>query len=299
MCDWTQTLRGSMTGVAELHHFSYGWFNPTMAYLLAFLGSLLGLVCTARARAVTTRNRRIRWLVLASISIGGAGIWLMHFMAMLGFDVPSTPVRYNPYITIGSLLIAVATVGVGLFVAGLGRPRFHKTLLGGLFTGLGVAAMHYTGMFALEVSGSLEYDPGLVAASVVIAVVAATVALTFTVTIRGWRAILVAAAIMGVAVVGMHYTAMAALHIRLSLVPEPPRGVTPVLLIVPITILTAAALMGTALSALQAMTEEEFAGQGPVLPPPVRPAFTHGETPWTLRTGKPAPIELVSTNRPG
>jgi hypothetical protein len=154
-------------------------------------------------------------------------------------------------------------------------------------------------MFALHVSGSVEYDLGLVGASLLIAVVAATVAVFFSVKLRGWRAIVIAASVMGVAVVGMHYTAMAALRVRLSVVPEPPRGVTPVLLIVPITILTAAALVGTALSALQAMTEEEFAGAGPVPPLPVRYTGTHAETPWTLRTGKPAPAELVSTNQPG
>jgi len=273
-----------MAGVAELHHFAYGWFNPVVAYVMAFLGSLLGLVCTARARESTIRSRRVRWLVLAAIAIGGAGIWLMHFMAMLGFDVPRTQVRYDPFITIGSLAIAVLTVGVGLFIAGLGPRRGYKVLLGGLFTGLGVSAMHYTGMFALHVGGALSYDPGLVGASVLIAVVASTVALWFTVRIKGWRPIISAAIIMAFAVVGMHYTGMAALRIKLSDVPVPIGGVNPVLLIVPITVLTAAALIGTALSALQAMTEEEFGSpQAMILPAPIRVGGVHSETPWQLR----------------
>jgi NO-binding membrane sensor protein with MHYT domain len=292
MCDTGSTVRVSMAGVAELHHFAFGWFNPVVAFVMAFLGSLLGLVCTARARLSTTRRRRIRWLVFAAIAIGGAGIWLMHFMAMLGFDVPRSQVRYDPVITIGSLAIAVVTVGIGLFIAGLGRPRAYKILLGGLATGAGVSAMHYTGVFALQVGGSMSFDPGLTGASVLIAVVASTVALWFTVQVKGWKPIIAAAVVMAVAVVGMHYTAMAALQIRLSEVPVPIGGVNPVMLIVPITVLTAAALMGTAISALQVMTEEEFgdASTVVVLPASLRLGGVHAETPWQLRERAPASL---------
>lgn len=247
--------------MAEVHHFAYGWFNPVVAYLMAFLGSLLGLVCAARGRASTTRGRRARWLVLAAIAIGGGAIWLMHFMAMLGFDVPGSPVRYDPVLTAASLVIAVGTVGIGLFIVGMGRTSIGRTLLGGVFTGSGVIAMHYTGMAALRVAGTVRYDSGLVGASVVIAVVAATIALTCAVTLRGWWPTVVAALIMGVAVCGMHYTAMAATRVQLRANGDGHvGGISPLLLIVPITLLTAAALVGMALSALQAMTEEEFAG---------------------------------------
>jgi hypothetical protein len=58
--------------VAEVHHFTYGAFNPVASYLLAFLGSFLGLICTQRARAARSRQRRTRWLVIAAFAIGGA-----------------------------------------------------------------------------------------------------------------------------------------------------------------------------------------------------------------------------------
>ncbi|GFJ91858.1 MHYT domain-containing protein [Phytohabitans rumicis] len=208
--------------MAEIHHLTYGAVNPVVAYIISFLGSLLGLVCTTRARAAPTPGRRARWLVLAAITIGGAAIWLMHFTAMLGFDVPDSPVRYNPWLTAFSLVIAIATVGVGLFIVGHGPRTTLRIAGGGLLTGAGVLVMHYTGMAAVRVSGRIEYDPGLVAASAVIAVVAATTALWFTVTIKGWRAIIAAAVIMGIAVCGMHYTGMAAMRVYLSLPGETP-----------------------------------------------------------------------------
>jgi len=73
--------------VAEVHHFTYGAFNPVAAYLVAVLGSFLGLLSTGRARSARSRGRRNRWLIIAAFAIGGAGIWLMHFTAVLGFDV--------------------------------------------------------------------------------------------------------------------------------------------------------------------------------------------------------------------
>src|SRR4051812_6434178 len=137
--------RGART-VAEVHHFTYGAFNPVAAYLLAFLGSFLGLLCTGRARAARTRGRRSRWLIIAAFSIGGAAIWLMHFTAMLGFDVPASPVRYDVAFTMISLALAVVTVGAGLMVVGHGRRSLRKTVVAGVLTGLGVLAMHYSGM---------------------------------------------------------------------------------------------------------------------------------------------------------
>ena len=205
--------------MAEVHQFTYGVFNPIAAGLLGFIGSFLGLQCTARARAARTRSRRTRWLVIAAFAIGGAAIWLMHFAAILGFDVPASPVRYDLAVAAGSLVIAVVTVGIGLMIAGHGRRSVSRTLLAGLVTGGGVVAMHYSGMAGLNIAGTMHYDPGLVAASALIAVLAATLALWFAVSVDGWARISGAAAVMAVAVCGMHYTAMAAMSVHLTAVP--------------------------------------------------------------------------------
>ncbi len=268
--------------MAEVHHFTYGIFNPIAAYLLAFLGSFLGLLCTGRARAARSRGRRNRWLIIAAFSIGGAAIWLMHFTAMLGFDVPASPVRYDITLTIVSLALAVAFVGFGLLLVGHGTRSLTKTTVAGVITGSGVLAMHYSGMRAMHLSGELHYRPTLVVASGIIAVVAATVALWFAQSVKGWVPITGAAAVMAVAVCGMHYTGMAAMDVELAPIEEFGRhgvdGVRPLLMIVPITLLTAATIVGMALSALQAMTEEEFTdGAGT----PRR--GVHAEHPWSLK----------------
>jgi NO-binding membrane sensor protein with MHYT domain len=201
--------------VATVHHFTYGWITLALAYLFSYLGSLSGLTATARARRTGNPGRRARWLVLAAFAIGGTGIWAMHFMAMIGFTVDGTDVRYDLAITVASWLTAVVVVGIGLFIVGYGRRSVPRVLAAGLLTGLGVAGMHYAGMDAMRLNGTLSYDRVRVAASVVIAVVAATAALWFTVSVRQARWIAVAAAIMGVAVTGMHYTGMSAVSVHM------------------------------------------------------------------------------------
>jgi NO-binding membrane sensor protein with MHYT domain len=218
----------------HVENFTYGFVTPVLAYTLSVLGSLAGLVATARARGISDSGRRARWLLLAAFAIGGTGIWVMHFVAMMGFSVAGVPVRYDIPITFASWLLAVVVVAIGLFIVGFGRPNAIKILAAGLFTGLGVATMHYTGMSAMRTSTEVSYDRNLVIASVVIAVVAATVALWFTVTLRRGVALGVAALIMGVAVSGMHYTAMMALRLSSSLTASPVQGLLPVELVGPI-----------------------------------------------------------------
>jgi NO-binding membrane sensor protein with MHYT domain len=167
-------------------------------------------------------------------------------------------VRYDPVLTLLSMIIAIVACGIGLFMVGGDRPSRTRILIGGAITGGGVAAMHYTGMAAMRVAGTITYDPGLVAASVIIAVVAATAALLFTIAARRPGHIVGAALIMAVAVCGMHYTAMAAMRVELSDSFGAVSGVSSLLLIIPMTLITSAGLLGMALSGLQAMTAEEF-----------------------------------------
>ena len=200
--------------MTEVHHFSYGLLTPAVAYAMSFIGSLLGLLCTARARATTGRSRA-SWLGLAALAIGGTGIWVMHFIAMLGFTVPHAEIRYDVPLTLLSCAVAIVVVAVGLFIVGFGGDRVPVVVTGGVITGVGVASMHYMGMAAMNMAGDLSYQPGLVALSLVIALVAATAALWFALKVRGVLATSGAALIMGVAVTGMHYTGMAAMRIRL------------------------------------------------------------------------------------
>jgi NO-binding membrane sensor protein with MHYT domain len=196
----------------SVHNFSYGLLTPALGYLMSFLGAFLGLRCTSRSRA-SSGAAKVRWLVVASVAIGITGIWVMHFIAMLGFTIPGETILYNVPVTLLSMLIAVAFVLIGLLIVGLGQPTIGRLLLGGVITGLGVAAMHYSGMAAMRMPARMSYDPRLFALSIVIAIGAATAALWAALRLGGFWSTLGAAAIMGVAVSGMHYTGMAAMHV--------------------------------------------------------------------------------------
>jgi NO-binding membrane sensor protein with MHYT domain len=199
--------------MVHIHNFSYGALNPVLAYAVSCVGCFLGLRCTTRARAAQGATRA-RWLIAGALAIATTGIWVMHFIAMLGFTIPGESIRYNVPITILSMVIAVIAVGIGMFIVGFSREGIRPLVLSGVFLGLGVAAMHYIGMGAIRVDDSLTYNPVLVAASIVIAIVAGTAALWAALRLNSIRSTLVASLIMGVAVSGMHYTGMAALQVR-------------------------------------------------------------------------------------
>ncbi|MEV7355564.1 MHYT domain-containing protein [Kitasatospora sp. NPDC091276] len=200
--------------MGEIHHADHGWVTPAVSYFVACLGAFVALR-SARWALVSQGRTRVLWLLFASTSLG-AGIWSMHFIAMLGFSVTGVDISYRPGLTVLSLLVAIAVVGIGLFTVGYSRRPVLSLLAGGLTTGLGVAAMHYLGMAAMVLPGHLGYDRLTVGLSVAIAVFAATAALWATLNIRGTLAVLAAAPVMGVAVCAMHYTGMAALSVRLD-----------------------------------------------------------------------------------
>jgi NO-binding membrane sensor protein with MHYT domain len=201
--------------VVTVHNFSDGLLNPVLAYVVSCLGAFLGLRCVTRARACHGLDKA-GWLSLASVSVGATGIWAMHFIAMLGFTIPGQQITYNVALTIASMLLAIAVVGVGLFIVGFGNGGWKPLLTGGVIIGIGVASMHYLGMAAMIMPDSTSYDPLLFVLSVIIAIVAGTAALWAGTRVRGIGATIAASLIMGVAVSGMHYTGMAAMHVSAS-----------------------------------------------------------------------------------
>ncbi|MEV0713102.1 MHYT domain-containing protein [Asanoa sp. NPDC050611] len=249
--------------MATVHHFTNGWLNPVFAYAVSIVGALVGLYCTARARQVRPGAPRVKWLTIATVAIGGAGIWLAHLTAMLGFDVEDSPVRYSPGLTAVSLALSLGAVGVGLFLVGYRDPTTAQILRAGGVTGAGLLGMHYTGMAGVNVAGEITFQPRLVAASALIAVVAATAALWFSVTVNGRRKIAGASVVMATGVCGMHYTAMAAVGVERDEVGlAAVTGVRPMVLIVSVAVISAVTMTVMATVALQAMTTEEFAGDG-------------------------------------
>src|ERR1700685_1184960 len=152
--------------LAMLHpnDFSYGLLTPALGYVMSCLGAFIGLRCTTRARAYSGAARA-RWLALAAASIRVTGLWVMHFIAMLGYTIPGETIRYNVPVTVLSMLLAVIVVGIGLFIVGFGSDGYRPLLIGGVIAGLGVASMHYMGMAALRMNAAMTYNVPLLVLS--------------------------------------------------------------------------------------------------------------------------------------
>ncbi|HEY1072886.1 MHYT domain-containing protein [Brevundimonas sp.] len=180
---------------------------------------------------------RLAWLATAATAMGG-GIWSMHFIAMLGFD-PGAPVRYDLTLSVVSFLLAVAGSSLAFLIAA-GRADRRRMILAGGVMAASICAMHYVGMAALKTSASLTYAPALVVLSAVVALFASIAALFAIEQDRSplWR--LTAALVLGLAVVGMHHVAMAALIVTPTQVAaslDPP-GAPPLMLAVAVAAVT-------------------------------------------------------------
>ena len=187
-----------------------GTHNPYLvafSILVAVFASYTALDLGGHVAATRGRARHM-WLVAAAITLGG-GIWSMHFVAMLAFMMP-TPMSYDIGLTTLSLVVAIFVTGGGFYVISRQSASPLRLALSGICMGLGIAAMHYTGMAAMRGPAQLSYDRLFVALSLIIAIGAATASLwlAFRTTAPGQK--LVAAIVMGLAISGMHYTAMEA-----------------------------------------------------------------------------------------
>jgi NO-binding membrane sensor protein with MHYT domain len=196
----------------QVNQFSHGILNPGLGCLMSCLGSFLGLRCLTRARVCAGRTH-VMWLLIASVAIGGTGIWVTHIVGMLGYAIPGQEILYNVPMTAISLGVAISVVATGLFVADLGRGGLGPVLAGGVIMGTGIAAMHYFGMAAVSMHGTVQYDLRLVGISVLIAIVTCAAALAAGLRVYGVGASLGVSIVMGVAITGMHYTGMAAMRV--------------------------------------------------------------------------------------
>ena len=185
-------------------------YEPGLVLLslaVIFFASFTALTLTDRLKG-SSGQTRLGWLLAAAIALGG-GIWSMHFVAMLAFELPM-PVRYAPALTILSVLAAILFVALGLAIVAY-RPQSQPSLVGaGTITGLGVSAMHYTGMAAMQMGAMIQWDLQLVVLSVLIGIAASIAALWLSLNTRSLLSKLIASVLMTVAVAGMHYTGMAA-----------------------------------------------------------------------------------------
>ncbi|QGZ65110.1 putative bifunctional diguanylate cyclase/phosphodiesterase [Paraburkholderia acidisoli] len=165
-------------------------------------------------RVATAQGREQHWWRIGGACAMGLGIWSMHFVGMLAFSLP-IPLGYDPLITVMSLVIAIIASAYALSLVGEASLPWRRLVAGAFLMGLAIASMHYTGMAAMRMSPAIQYDPGLLLLSIVIAIAASGAALWIAFQLRQYstrvrRLRAGAALVMGVAIVGMHYTGMAA-----------------------------------------------------------------------------------------
>lgn len=187
-----------------------GAYNPwlvTLSVIIAIFASFT--VFHLAGRIKTAHHFALKSLLFMAAFAMGGGIWSMHFVAMLAFNLP-VAVNYDVLITLISLLVAIFMTGVALFTVNYRRMTFAKLVAGGVFMGTGIVSMHYIGMAAMLVQARISYDVPWVAASVAIAIVVSTAALWLAFNLRiAWHK-LGSALVMGGAISGMHFTGMAA-----------------------------------------------------------------------------------------
>jgi len=193
---------------------TYNFALILTSIMVAVLASYTALHLVSRISVVRARAASLAWLAGGALSMG-AGIWSMHFVGMLGANI-DIPMVYEYSWTALSLVIAVTVSGFALFLVSREVLSRLGLAIGGIFMGCGIVSMHYTGMMAMQISPAIRFEPTLVAASVLIAVVASIVALTLFSALRSstiTHPLLkrgASALVMGIAIAGMHYTGMAA-----------------------------------------------------------------------------------------
>jgi NO-binding membrane sensor protein with MHYT domain len=188
----------------------YDYRLLALSLLLAITASYVSFGLAACVTATAGRARGA-WLIGGAISMG-VGIWSMHFVGMAAFALP-IPVRYDVPTVLGSFLAAVLASTIALVAVSRERFGRREALIGSLLMGAGITATHYIGMDAMRLYATCRYDPLRVAVSIVIAVLASLAALSFAFDFQhepkgSLFAILVSAAIMGLAITSMHYVAM-------------------------------------------------------------------------------------------
>ncbi|MCJ9700169.1 EAL domain-containing protein [Bradyrhizobium sp. SHOUNA76] len=191
----------------------HDWRLVALGGAVCLLASAAAISLFHRARA-TQGSGRLVWLMLDAV-VAGCGIWATHFIAMLAYG-PGAGGAYNVPVTLLSLIFAIAITFVGLSVA-VSASRPSLVVLGGSIVGGGVAAMHYTGMVALEIPARVSWASGTVAASILLGLVFGALALHVAGRRESLSGAIGATVLLTVAIVSHHFTAMGAVQ----LTPDP------------------------------------------------------------------------------
>jgi len=188
-----------------MHHHpgSHDLVLVALSILIAALASYTALDLATSMRAASG-SASLGWLGAAAVAMGG-GIWSMHFVAMLAFSLPGVDISYDPLLTLLSLAIPILVAAAAFVVV---SQRSEALVFSGIGMGLAISGMHYTGMAAMRMAASIQYDPLWVAFSIAIAIGASIVALWLAFHTTSVPQRIAAGVVMGAAISGMHYAAM-------------------------------------------------------------------------------------------
>ena len=195
----------------------HDWRLVAVAAVVCLFASLTAVNLFNRSRATAGRERTV-WIVAAAIATG-FGIWATHFVAMLAYE-PSFPIAYNIGLTTLSLAAAAFITGFGLSIAVYWQTRWAAPLAGAVVGG-GIAAMHYIGMFAVEIPGHVTWQIPLVLSSIFFGMALGALAMIVAIRSYGRRDAALAAVLLTLAIVSHHFTAMGAVEV----VPDPTRAI--------------------------------------------------------------------------
>ena len=176
-----------------------------LSVVIAILGGYTGFALTARIRGTPDASHRV--LLAGAAFFLAIGIWTMHFVGMLAAPLPQGTV-YLVLPTIISFLICALVVGISLFFVSTGEPTLLRIVSSAVLLGLGIVSMHYVGMHGLSGPFAMTHDGAIVALSVLIAIAAAYGGLRAFLARQGGVQLMLSAIAFGIAVSGMHYTAM-------------------------------------------------------------------------------------------
>lgn len=180
-----------------------------LSVAIASLGGYTGFALAARIRNTPGVSNRV--LLAGAAVFLAVGIWTMHFVGMLAAPLPPDTV-YLVLPTIISFLICALVVGISLFFVSIGEPSLKRVASSAVLLGVGIASMHYVGIHGLAGPFGIAHDRTMVLLSVLVAVVTAYGGLrAFLAQQEGVR-LIVSSIAFGIAVSGMHYTAMLGMH---------------------------------------------------------------------------------------
>jgi len=222
-----------------------GEYNPLLVFLslaIAVLAAYAALQVADLVAGLPAGPLRAKWMLAGGLTLG-LGVWTMHFVGMLALSLPCS-VGFAPWLTVLSILPAILACTLALSLIAGPRMGWRRLLLGAALLALGIGTMHYSGMAALQLNGMLRYDRSLFYLSLLAAFLLAIVALW--VKVVGWPSRLLgrcrnglASLVLGLAVSGMHYIAMAAAYfIRDADVAIPDSHLSPTLLATALSVTT-------------------------------------------------------------